>query len=237
MEGIEEKVVNLIHLQEVDLALLALHQERDDLPQRIELFREEIENKKTAIENDKERLEKLEQKRRKKEGELRDEEEKLKKSEQKLTEVKTNKEYTAVLKEIQDHRAMNSALEEQILVMMEEMDFIRSDLSTKENEFEQSVAEIEVEIQTLSERSGELENMLVQKEEERVGLIANIDADYLKKYETLRAKGHNPVVVQVRKGVCTGCHMNLPPQFSNEMQRDRDIKACPNCNRMIYWKE
>jgi len=37
--------------------------------------------------------------------------------------------------------------------------------------------------------------------------------------------------------VCTGCYMNLTPQFFNEIQRDKDLKVCPNCSRMIYWHE
>jgi len=43
-------------------------------------------------------------------------------------------------------------------------------------------------------------------------------------------------VVEVRNGTCLGCHMNLPPQFFNELQRARDIRLCPNCHRILFWR-
>ncbi len=48
---------------------------------------------------------------------------------------------------------------------------------------------------------------------------------------------NEPVLVKVKKGVCNGCYMNLPPQFFNELLSDRDIKTCPNCARLIYLDE
>ena len=236
-EGINEKVATIINLQEVDLELDALLSEREDLPRRIEALREELKDFEASIILDRERLEELEAERKIKEGGLRDEEEKLKKSEQKLTDVKTNKEYKAALKEIKDHRDQNSVFEDQILVIMEEIDSLNVEISRKLVELEKMSLDIKSEIESMTIKADEIEKELKIKEGERENLIAKIDTNYLNKYDTLAKKGRKPVIVRVKKGVCTGCFMNLPPQFFNEIQRDRDLKFCPNCSRMIYWHE
>jgi len=37
--------------------------------------------------------------------------------------------------------------------------------------------------------------------------------------------------------VCSGCNVNLPPQMYNEIQRFDRIRFCPNCQRIVYWRE
>ena len=44
-------------------------------------------------------------------------------------------------------------------------------------------------------------------------------------------------VVPVVKGVCQGCHMSIPPQLFNLLQRGTTMETCPTCNRIIYWSE
>ncbi len=43
-------------------------------------------------------------------------------------------------------------------------------------------------------------------------------------------------VVEVRAGTCQGCHMNVPPQLFNQIQRNEQVILCPNCQRMLYWR-
>ena len=68
-------------------------------------------------------------------------------------------------------------------------------------------------------------------------LLAKIDPKYSEKYNRLINSVEGHVVVGVVKGVCTGCFMNLPPQLFNEMMSDMDLKLCPNCSRLIFFKE
>ena len=45
-----------------------------------------------------------------------------------------------------------------------------------------------------------------------------------------------PVVVEARGGICLGCHINLPPQMFNELQRYREVRQCPSCHRIVFWR-
>ena len=47
---------------------------------------------------------------------------------------------------------------------------------------------------------------------------------------------HSDTPAETQAGTCLGCHMHLPPQFFNELQRARDIRLCPNCHRILFWR-
>ena len=56
------------------------------------------------------------------------------------------------------------------------------------------------------------------------------------KYEQIFERRGGSAVVVGRQGVCTGCHMNVPPQMYNELQKFRDIRQCPNCHRILFYR-
>jgi hypothetical protein len=43
-------------------------------------------------------------------------------------------------------------------------------------------------------------------------------------------------VAPVQQAICMGCHMNIPAQLFNELQRFDELRFCPHCHRIIYWK-
>ena len=70
-------------------------------------------------------------------------------------------------------------------------------------------------------------------EAKRPALVSQIPDDILKKYNTIRTRFVNALVV-VRRGSCAGCNMNIPPQLYNEMLKTTVLRYCPNCQRLIY---
>jgi predicted nucleic acid-binding Zn-ribbon protein len=56
------------------------------------------------------------------------------------------------------------------------------------------------------------------------------------KYEQIFERRGGTAVVEARNGICQGCRMRVPPQLYNELQRHRDIRNCPNCHRIIFWR-
>jgi uncharacterized protein len=57
------------------------------------------------------------------------------------------------------------------------------------------------------------------------------------RYEFIRSRISNPVIVPVTQGICNGCHISIPPQSYIELQKGQQILSCPNCQRLIYWSE
>ena len=72
--------------------------------------------------------------------------------------------------------------------------------------------------------------------EKRAVLAKSIPADLLAQYERIRKRNNGIGVIPVWKAVCSGCHMNIPPQLYNELQRSNDLLSCPNCNRIMYFQ-
>jgi predicted nucleic acid-binding Zn-ribbon protein len=59
----------------------------------------------------------------------------------------------------------------------------------------------------------------------------------LKTYDLLRARRAEVAISAVVGGICQACHLEIPPQKFNELQRCKEMMSCPHCNRLIYWGE
>lgn len=234
----KEEVTLMIHLQALDSEIIFLKREKTEIPVSIAKLNDEIAHLTELVTHEQERAANLEKEKRSKESGLKDEEERLANSEKKLSEVKTNKEYQAAQKEIEEHRTQNSLLEEQILLAMDQLDALKTDIAKKAEELIESTRTINEEIERLTARAAAVEEQVGQKTSARAKIVKEVNSSFLATYERLMKTFRNePVLVKVRKGVCNGCYMNLPPQFFNELLRDRDIKTCPNCARLIYLDE
>jgi predicted nucleic acid-binding Zn-ribbon protein len=55
-------------------------------------------------------------------------------------------------------------------------------------------------------------------------------------YEQIFDRRGGNAVVAARNGICSGCRMHIPPQLYNELQKYRDIRQCPNCRRIWFWR-
>lgn len=233
-----EEVILMIRLQELDTEIVFLRREKTEIPVRIADLNDEIATLTDLLTHEQERAVSLEKEKRNKESGLKDEEERLANSEKKLNEVKTNKEYQAAQKEMEDHRIQNSLLEEQILLAMDQLDALKTEIAKKSGELADSTRVIHEEIEKLTARAAAVEDQVTQKVTVRAKIVKELNSSFLSTYERLMKTFRNePVLVKVKKGVCNGCYMNLPPQFFNELLRDRDIKTCPNCARLIYMDE
>ena len=107
-------------------------------------------------------------------------------------------------------------------------------------EAEQRLAELEVaatvQISECRAGMGQLRADVARERETRDRMASALDARLRQKYEQIFERRGGTAVVEVRNGTCQGCHMNLPPQLFNELQRTRDVRLCPNCNRILFWR-
>jgi predicted nucleic acid-binding Zn-ribbon protein len=90
---------------------------------------------------------------------------------------------------------------------------------------------------TLDERVQQAQKRLdaLDKKRKKAGKV--VPAPILGRYEFIRSRLRNPVIVPVTEGICSGCNIMIPPQIYNELQKGKQILSCPNCQRLIYWVE
>ena len=226
----------LWELQKIDLGLKSIKDEKDRYPKEMKKLdeRQKVENER--IQKEKEKVESLEKMRRQKEGQLSLEQEKIKRSEGRMSEVKTNKEYQALLSEIEVIKEANSRMEEEILQVMGEIEDLKKDLSKREKDAGITLEKVEAERKELQEKMVRDEKVWSEQMERRKTLSQQIESKLVKLYDTLKEKRHGVGVVAVKQETCQGCFVNVPPQLFIEVQKNNALVRCPHCNRILFWE-
>ncbi|MGZ3525968.1 MAG: zinc ribbon domain-containing protein [Thermodesulfobacteriota bacterium] len=230
-----EQLKLLWELQKIDLELKGIKEEKDRYPKEMKKLDEKQKIEKERIQKEREKIESLEKTRRQKEGHLNVEQEKIKRAEGRMSEVKTNKEYQALLSEIDAIKVANSRIEEDILQVMDEIDELKKDLSKREKEMGSTLEKIEGERKKLQEKTAQGEKAWSERVERRELLSKQIESKLVKLYNTLKEKRQGVGVVSVKNETCQGCFLNVPPQMFIEVQKNNALVRCPHCNRILYW--
>ncbi len=233
----KSQITLLIDIQKIDQEVRTLNTKKQTLPERAAELDQSFRVSKERMEEERTGLEGLNKLHREKESELKTGQDKLRKAKERLLEVKTNKEYQAMLTEIETVEQSNSKIEEEILVLYDRIDERKSALKTHEKEFEQVRAKFEVERKKIDEEMASLDGALQEQKGRFDALIGNLEPELRRRYEMIKVRRNGIAIVAVRKGICSGCNMNIPPQLYNELQRYDQIHCCPNCNRILYWDE
>ena len=232
----KEQLDLLWELQKIDLELKSIKDSQEKYPREIKRLDDKEKIEKEKVQKEKEKIELLEKERRQKEGLLGLEQEKVKKTEGRMFEVKTNKEYQAILTEIETLKGSNNRKEEEILQLLEEIDELKKTISKREKEIGTLLAKIEGEKKTLQEKMTRDQEVLRKEMERRVAVTKQLESSLYKLYNTLKEKRKGVGVVGVKQETCQGCFVNVPPQMFIEVQKNNALIRCPNCNRILYWK-
>lgn len=232
----KEQLDLLWELQRIDLELRSIKDSQEGYPKEIKRLDEKEKIEKEKIQKDKEKIELLEKERRRKEGQLSLEQEKIKKTEGRMFEVKTNKEYQALLTEIETLKGANSREEEEILELLDEVDELKKSLSKREKEIGTTLTKIEGEKKILQEKMARDQEILKRQMERREAVTKQLQSTLYKLYNTLKEKRKGVGVVSVKQETCQGCFVNVPPQMFIEVQKNNTLIRCPNCNRILYWE-
>jgi predicted nucleic acid-binding Zn-ribbon protein len=232
-----EQLALLIELQKTESAAGRIHTRKKDLPIQMEEREREFSALCAVVETQQEQLEGLRKRRREKDTQLQTGQETLKRARERLFDVKTNKEYQSILKEIETLEAKNSRMEDEIISLLDELDRLETAVKTKEGELNVSRLRYEEQKAQLAEELNSLAEELTVSLRKSDELKRKIPADFLRKYEQIKGIGRGLAVVSVWKEMCSGCHMSIPPQLYNELQKSTTLlTTCPNCNRIVYWE-
>jgi len=234
---LNDELETLCEVQKLDTRIIENERTRAFGPQKIEAMAKEISEAKERLAREKAVIEELEKERRKKEQELEAEKSQVKKSEAKLNEVKTNKEYQAMLKEIDAAKASNDKTEEEVLVLLERTEELKKDVQTSAREFAKREKEVLDETKTIEKEIKTVEEVVTALRKERERLLSGVSGDLRARYNILIEKRGGLAVVNVRNGTCMGCFMNIPPQMFIEVMKNNETITCPSCNRIFFYQE
>lgn len=227
----------LEQLQEIDLLLDSLKNSQNGLHIEINGIDHELDTARAELAALETRAAEIEKDKVELEISLATEHENIQRSESHMKEIKTNKEFQAIGREISAARKQTAELEEQILQMIGQIDELNSNISARSA----SLAEMEQHVaQRRQQKLAEVE--AVQKDVDaditrREVITKTIPASLLKRYDTLRSQRRGQAIAIARDGYCLGCNMNLPPQLYNSLFRGDEMISCPHCQRVLILKQ
>jgi uncharacterized protein len=237
VDRLNELLARLIELQKADLNAEKALADKKRLPVRLQELEKNFQSASDTLVRMEAEFDEKQKQKKEKDRQLQTGQDMLKRARERLSDVKTNKEYQSLLKEIEISEKKNSQLEDEILSLLDLFDVLERENKCKQSEFDHLRRDYEEEKRKIALESGSLDQALDQYMRKGEQLKQEIPADLLKKYERIKTIGHGLAVVPVWKEVCGGCHMMIPPQMYNELQTSNEIMTCPNCNRIIYWED
>jgi len=224
----------LIRLQQTDTFIENARRRIADDPLMIEGLDSRLASATAGVEQAKARVAENQAGRRAVEKDLAMIQARLSKFKGQLMEVKTNKEYTAMLKEIEVAQHEVGVLEEKILERMLEADGLAAGLKEAEAKLASDKGVIAAERKQIGEETERLRHGLDEAVARRNTLAAETSPAVLGTYDMVRAK-RGTAVVEVKAGYCSACHVRLRPQAANELRRNEIIFQCESCQRILYF--
>jgi predicted nucleic acid-binding Zn-ribbon protein len=223
----------LLEFQNLEMHQLELQRSLDGLPREREDLERKLESAKEKLDGEVSSYRELELKQKSLDGDRAQEESTERKLRTQLLEVKKNDQYQAMLREIEDHKARASALEEEEIEVMMLMDDEKPKVKAAELAFNEREKELRGIIQGLDGRKADLEASLKDIGESLDKARPAVDEGWMKAYLQVKNQVRKgPWVVALHGGNCKGCHLRV----SNEVAGNFSAKVnhCDQCGRILF---
>ncbi len=228
----------LIDLQALDTRIAALEAEAARIPKQIETMQASFLEMRKSLDALKARFDVARKDLRAKERDLDVIATKRAKAESRLYEVKTNKEYSAVLVEIEDIKQEKSRTEEEILALMELQERLGADIRDAESRHKTREEQGRQDQAAAGQRLAAVEGDLTGVRGERERLARDLPKGLLGDYErVLKARAGLAIAPVTAAGVCGGCRVAIRPQAIQEVRTRAVLTHCESCGRFLYWQE
>ncbi|MBI5017179.1 MAG: hypothetical protein HZB55_17060 [Deltaproteobacteria bacterium] len=180
-----------------------------------------------------ERLHNLDIERRKRELGLKAERERSSRVKSRLGEVKTSREYQAVLAEISAAKQAVTELEEALSRDMEAVEASGAEIRELEAQVEGMQTDLDRAGKTLDDVLKDTEQAILDRRSEETEVLRSLPLEVVDRYRLIRMRRGGLAVVEARNEACTACFMRIPPQTYIEVMRRSRVIQCPNCHRIL----
>ena len=233
-QTVEQKLKALYELQNIHTKIDKIRQVRGELPMEVADLEDEVAGLETRIHKIKAELDDLEDSIVNRKNMIREAQAATKKYEAQLNEVKNNREYDAISKEIEIQGLEIQVCEKKI----KEHGF---EINNKIQVYEKAIADLEDRKKDLDAKKAELETITseTQKEEDELDARAvaaqkNIEERLLAAYTRLRKNAKNGLaVVTIQRDSCSGCFNQIPPQRQMDIRQHKKVIVCEHCGRIL----
>lgn len=225
---------HLIILQKTDDEIRHISSLLEKIPTQIAEIDRKIKESALIVAQAEEKLALNQKKRRTLEAEVKDIKSQITKYKTQLNEVRTNREYTSLLKEIEEAQQKIDSLEEEIISEMLAADETEKEIHKARQKFKEEEKRLQQEKEAYYQRKKELEARIKELSTEKENIIPKIPAPQVKLYNDIFRKKNGIALSQVRDEFCSLCNMRIRPQVLNELLGREKLIFCENCGRILY---
>ena len=226
---------NMIGFQQIDLKIRQLQEHTHEIPESIEELNGTLAENRKELEAAEAFLGEENSRRRGLELEVEALRETLSKYRSQLMEVKTNKEYEAMLQEIATAEGKIAKKEDRILEGMMVIEEKEQLTEKGRREFQQKEKKVLQKRSELEKFASEAQAQIDDLQQEKGQLRAQIPEELIQQYERIAIVRNGVALAEVKDQSCQGCHVRLRPQFFAEVKTNQEMMTCENCNRFLYW--
>ncbi len=232
-----KQLEQLVALQRVDHEIFAIHQELKEAPQEVEALEKRFNDLEAQRLRLLDKITHIKEQEKRLNFEIEEDAQRIKKRKSQMMTLENGRDYHAMAREMDNMEKVNRSREEEKVLLMEEL--TRQDTAFKElDETYQAVkADLEEKKNNLQARIDTANAALEDLNQRRLIASRDVPAPVFARYEFIRQRLDHPVIVAVKDGICSGCHIAIPPQAFIELQKGQQILSCPNCQRLIFWCE
>ncbi|WP_243310113.1 zinc ribbon domain-containing protein [Fundidesulfovibrio agrisoli] len=233
----QKQIEQLVILQQIDGEMISLTAEVENAPKEIASLEKKCRDVEAQRDQVREKLGYLTDQLSRLETDIEDDHVRMKKSKSKMMMVGNSKEYNAMVREMDSLEKLNRSRDEEKAAFAEEVER----QTTADRELSEQTEALRADLETaqagLKTRLDAAGKRIAELSEQRTHACGVIPKPILSRYEFIRSRLANPVIVSVTNGVCSGCNISIPPQAFIELQKGQQILSCPNCQRLIYWDQ
>lgn len=231
----------LVELQDLELQIVEIRAQVRRREQMVEAQARKVEALRSALEAEEHQIRRASADFNEADLEIKARSSHIDRLREQLNGVRTNKEYAAVLSQINNEKADLTKLEARALEMMQAVDARKARL-------EDEKARVQTEVQRLDELRGELEQLrqnvagrLSRLEQQRSAAADKVQPDTYQLFERLSERHEGETMAEVQRenprrddALCGGCHMTLRVDLVNKLRMRDEVVTCPNCGRILY---
>jgi predicted nucleic acid-binding Zn-ribbon protein len=232
--SVEQKLTALYNLQQIDSQIDKIKIVRGELPLEVEDLEDEIAGLETRIANFQEEKEKFEQFIKDKNAAIKESNALIKKYTDQQMNVRNNREYDSLTKEIEFQNLEIQLAEKKIKEAKFRIEGIEADMKVAEEK-------LETRRQDLEAKKAELTGIIAETEKEEEELVKKsqenekfIEPRLLTAYKRIRKNARNGLaVVKIERDACGGCFNKIPPQHQLDIKLHKKIIVCEYCGRIL----
>ena len=227
----------LLKLQVIDYDLGELERSKEYLPDMMGNLHREIRETQGKLQETRELLQQAQLKQKNLELEVKTKESDLTRYQQQMMTIKTNKEYDALVAEIDSIKSTITTRETELLETIESIATLEKEVTALQDKDSQIAENNSKQLAILQEKVDSIGAKVAEKETERQTVIGSVSRPTLMIYERIRRGKGGSVVVVVKKRACSSCYKALTAKKVQEIKRNDRIETCDNCGCLLYWDE